>query len=103
KRIYFLPLLTLMLPLMASPLPQPKRVTAAEFGEPRQPQISISDEGTIYVVMGKVDSIYVTRSDDNGESFSEAVKVAELPKLALGMRRGPRIATSGSAVIVTAI
>ncbi len=95
--------LLLVLPSVSAPLSEAKRVTPPEFGEAKQPQIAISDDGTIHIAFGKEDAIYTTRSDNNGVSFSEPVKVGELPKLALGMRRGPRIATAGQRVILTAI
>jgi hypothetical protein len=93
----------LMLLFLARPLAATERITAAEFHAAKQPQVAINSEGTIYVVFGKHESVYITRSDDNGGSFSDPMQVATLPKLALGMRRGPRIATAGQNVIVTAI
>jgi hypothetical protein len=95
--------LLLVLPSVAAPSPEAKRVTPPEFGEAKQPQIAITDAGTIHITFGKADAIYATSSDNNGASFSEPVKVGELPKLALGMRRGPRIATAGQMVILAAI
>src|SRR5688500_17121091 len=95
--------LLLVLPSVAAPLAEANRVTPPEFGEARQPQIAISDDGTIHIAFGKADAIYTTSSDNDGVSFSEPVKVGELPKLALGMRRGPRIATAGQMVILAAI
>jgi hypothetical protein len=47
--------------------------------------------------------VFIARSDDGGTTFSPAVKVAALPKLMLGMRRGPRVAAHGNRLAVTAI
>lgn len=47
-------------------------------------------------------SIYVTSSRD-GTEYAAPKKVAEVESLMLGMRRGPRIAATKSAVIVSAI
>lgn len=69
---------------------------------PRQPQITINDDGRIFVAFGRANEIFVSHSDD-GQSFSSEVKVAELPKLALGMRRGPRIAAVEKSLVVSAI
>lgn len=80
-----------------------KRVTPPGFGEAKQPQIAVSDNGTIHVTFGKGDTVYATSSQDAGASFGEPVKVGEVRRLALGMRRGPRIATTENSVIVTAI
>ena len=55
-----------------------------------------------HLVFGKDNAIYHTASAD-GRSFSAPVKVAELQKLALGMRRGPRIAASDKVIAITAI
>lgn len=48
-------------------------------------------------------NVYVASSTDGGATFSPGVKVAALPKLMLGNRRGPRIAVHGDRVTVTAI
>jgi hypothetical protein len=80
-----------------------QRVTTPTFGEARQPQPAISNDGTTYVAFGRAEAIYVTRADPDAITFSEPVKVGELPKLALGMRRGPRIAILDQAVITSAI
>ena len=47
--------------------------------------------------------VFVASSTDGGATFSPGVKVAALPKLMLGNRRGPRIAVHGERVTVTAI
>ena len=83
----------------ADPMP----LTPANFRDAKQPQVAISSEGTIYVVFGKENGIYVCQSEDVADKFSSPVKIGEVPKLALGMRRGPRVAASGKFVTVTAI
>jgi len=55
------------------------------------------------MVFGSGESIWFTRSTDNGRSFSAPAKVATLPKLLLGRHRGPRLVISGEAMIVSAI
>lgn len=47
--------------------------------------------------------IFVASSTDGGATFAPAVKVAALPKLMIGNRRGPRIAVHGDRLTVTAI
>ncbi len=47
--------------------------------------------------------VFVARSNDSGATFAPAVKVAVVPKLMLGMRRGPRIAVHGERLTVTVI
>src|SRR6185295_15520295 len=69
----------------------------------REPQAAVGPKGEIYVVFGAADSIYCSVSNDGGRSFADPVRVGELGKLALGMRRGPRVAVNESGVVVTAI
>ena len=47
--------------------------------------------------------VFLASSTDGGATFSPGVKVASLPKLMLGNRRGPRVAVHGERVTVTAI
>jgi hypothetical protein len=67
-----------------------------------QPQLAVAPDGRVHVVLGKDLAIYHTSATD-GRSFSPPVKVGELPKLALKMRRGPRVVAMAGAVLVTAI
>jgi hypothetical protein len=75
---------------------------------PQQPQVAVASDGAIHVAFGirtsgTEGSVSYTRSDDGGKSFSQPVKLATVNKLALGMRRGPRIAVSGDAVCISVI
>ncbi|WP_149496448.1 sialidase family protein [Roseiconus lacunae] len=70
--------------------------------KPRQPQLCIDQDGAIFLAYGEGNEIFVVRSED-GQNFASEVRVAQLPKLALGMRRGPRINISKNTVVVTAI
>lgn len=47
--------------------------------------------------------IFVARSDDGGATFAPGVKAAQVPRLMLGMRRGPRIAVHGDTLTLTAV
>ena len=67
-----------------------------------QPQVAIAPSGRIHVVFGKDNAIYHTTSAD-GRAFSAPVKIGELEKLALRMRRGPRVTATDKLVLVTAI
>ena len=80
-----------------------KPVTPAEFKGAKQPQITISEKGAVSVVFGKENGIYVCAAEDTGGKFNSPIKVGEVPKLALGMRRGPRVAVAGKFMTVTAI
>ena len=77
--------------------------TAGSEVSGQQPNAAIDTKGTVHVVFGKDDAIYTMSSADNGQSFSEPVKVATLPEMHLGMSRGPQIASSRNYSLVTAM
>src|SRR5687767_679347 len=68
----------------------------------RQPQMAAAN-GTVALVFGSGNSIWLTRSQDNGRTFARPAKVATLPKLGLGRHRGPRVAITGDTLVVSAI
>lgn len=80
----------------------PVELVPADLRGAIQPQIAVEPAGRIHVTFGQGNAVYYTDSAD-GKKFSAPVKVGELDKLALGKRRGPRIAVSGGLVLVTAI
>jgi len=67
-----------------------------------QPQLAAAG-GTVALVFGSGDGIYLARSPDNGRSFAAPSKLARLPKMLLGRHRGPRVAIAGDAILVSAI
>lgn len=87
------------LAILATPLELPTTGLAA----PRQPQVAAAADGTRHVVFGDGTAIYATRASGGDTQFAAPVKIADLPKLALGMRRGPRITATGRTLVVTAI
>src|ERR1035437_7475459 len=68
----------------------------------RQPQLAAAG-GTMALVFGSGEAIYLARSLDNWRSFAAPSKVADLPKMLLGRHRGPRVAIGGNAIVVSAI
>ena len=88
-------------PLIAAPV----EITLPEMRGAMQPQVAVAPAGAIHVVFGKKETgtIYHVASRDGGRTFSKTVQVAELPKLALGMRRGPRIVATDKVIAVSAI
>jgi hypothetical protein len=74
----------------------------APSGPNRQPQLAAAN-GITALAFGSGESIWFTRSNDNGKTFSAPVKVADLPKLSLGRHRGPRVAFAGNMILVSAI
>lgn len=75
---------------------------------PQQPQVAIDGGGVIHVAFGTKSGktqgdVFYARSEDGGKSFSAPISVGSVSTLALGMRRGPRIAVSGDAVCISVI
>lgn len=94
-----------------------------EFARAAQPQLAAAPDGRVWVVYGHLleapatppeaqkhkghapsvrsGDVFVARSSDGGTTFATPVKVAHVPKLMLGLRRGPRIAVNGPNLTVT--
>ena len=68
----------------------------------RQPQLA-SVPGLTALVFGSGQSIWLSASHDDGNSFSRPVEVTHVPLLALGRHRGPRVSIHGQSVVVTAV
>lgn len=68
----------------------------------KQPQLAV-DERIVAVAFGGGNAVYFSGSSDRGFVFSKPVKVAEAEGLMLGRHRGPRIALTPQAVVVSAI
>ncbi len=68
-----------------------------------QPQIATDNKGVIRLVFGRSDEIFCATSVDNGITFSKPQLVAHVPKMHLGMSRGPQLASSAAYSIITAI
>src|SRR5215471_1898310 len=80
---------------------------AAHFGPmadvpARQPQLAVSGN-TVALAFGAGKSIYLSTSADRGNTFGAPVRVAEVEVLPLGRHRGPRVALSRDAIVVTAV
>lgn len=69
----------------------------------RQPQVAIDADGNVHLTFGADESVFYSCSSDDGATFSRPVKVGKLKSLALGMRRGPRIAASTDSIVISAI
>ena len=67
-----------------------------------QPQVCVAGD-SIYVALGKDKTIYFAKSTNGGKSFGDPQTVATLDKLALGMRRGPRVAATKGILAISAI
>ena len=87
----------------AGPYPAvPVAVVGPEERGAKQPQAAVDGEGRIFVTFGVEDTIRCATSIDGGKTFRVAT-VGSAGRLALGMRRGPRIAVAGRTLVVTAV
>jgi hypothetical protein len=77
--------------------------TAAEFPGAAQPQLAATSDGRVWLAFGRGKEICVAASRDGGATFDAPVRVAALPSLMLGRRRGPRIVAQGDRVTITAM
>src|SRR5215468_3025896 len=68
----------------------------------RQPQLAAAN-GVVALVFGSGHSVMFAQSNDNGQTFSKPVSIADPAVLALGRHRGPRIVFSGKTVLVSAV
>jgi hypothetical protein len=76
----------------------------ALFSQPGiQPNISVGADGNIEMVFGQGNAIYYSFSKDQGKTFAPPTLVDSLQGLHLGVSRGPRVASSPAAVVITAI
>jgi hypothetical protein len=105
------------------------QVARTEIPNAAQPQLAAGSDGRVWLVYGQSSEapaapaahtadhtahkqkghqpggrsgeIFVTSSKDGGATFEPPVRIAALPSLMLGRRRGPRIAAQGDNVTVT--
>jgi hypothetical protein len=112
-------LLTLLVAFCLAAIPAvaaPLTVLNAPIENAQQPHMAAAPDGTLHLVFGAKayvehtghgrrpptdGAIYYVRTRDL-KTFSAPRKLADLPKIALGMRRGPRIVANGNTLLVTA-
>lgn len=70
---------------------------------PKQPQASVSSGGVVDVVYAVGEDVHLSTSRDRGVTFTPATTAIHCSNIAAGMRRGPRIVRTKSALVVTAI
>jgi len=68
----------------------------------RAPQLA-ANSSTVALTFGAGKTIYFSASHDGGKTFPAPAKVAEAGVLPLSRHRGPRVAISGNAIVVTAV
>src|SRR5579862_7744186 len=68
----------------------------------REPQLAVNGSMAA-VTFGAGGSIYFAASSDAGKTFSPPVKVSEAAIVPLNRHRGPRIAITRGAIVITAV
>lgn len=96
-------LLTFLIAAVSTVDAAPVEVIPQSMRGAKQPQLAVSANGTLAVTFGRETNVFLVRSTDAGQTFSEPVLVGALPKLALGMRRGPRVVSSPRGLAISAI
>jgi len=61
----------------------------------------MTDKGLVHITFGVGNDVYYCKVVDG--KCSTPTIVSEVPNMSLGLRRGPRIAQSGSSIVITAI
>ena len=79
----------------------PSRESVIKKGQ--QPQLTAGNNGTLRLVYGDGDKIFCATSLDNGLTFPEIKLAGEVKEMALGMSRGPQLASSKNYSLVSAI
>ena len=75
---------------------------AIQVGSGVQPQLA-ANQKMVAVAFGADSAVYFSASTDHARTFTTPVKVAAAPMLALGRHRGPRIAITPSAIVISAL
>jgi photosystem II stability/assembly factor-like uncharacterized protein len=88
-----------MLPILLLLATNLTPTTATDF---LQPQFAASEK-IVAVAFGSPDKVYLSVSHDRGATFSEPRKVADVPGLNIHRHRGPRVAITPTAIVVSAI
>lgn len=94
-------MIRLIAPLLAFSLLGSEEPTVIADGS--SPQIAVDTRGTIRLVFGRRDSIFVVTSSDNARSFGAPTFVGAVPNMHLGNTRGPTIASSATRSAIMAI
>ena len=83
---------------------EPITIATGQAGlAPKQPQAAIGTNDTVHLVYGVGNTVFHSRSTDQGISFDKPKEAFRVSNLALGMRRGPRVAVTKDALVVTVI
>jgi hypothetical protein len=71
--------------------------------QPQQPQIASDGSGSVHVVYGAGDQVLYARLAEGANRFTEPSVLPSSGVIALGMRRGPRLALAGKSICISVI
>jgi hypothetical protein len=78
-------------------------VTVVAAHGANQPQVAIDESERIHLTFGIGNSVYYSSSLDRGATFAPSTEVAQTKRLALGRRRGPRVAATRDSIVIAAV
>jgi hypothetical protein len=94
----------LLAPLTTAIADKPLAIASgAGKSRPMQPQIAVADDGTIHLAYGADGRMLYCQIAPSASIEPESIRLPTSGVISLGMRRGPRIASSKSGVCVTLI
>ncbi|HSF46179.1 MAG TPA: sialidase family protein, partial [Chitinophagaceae bacterium] len=94
--------LSFIIPICASFSGQPE-APVRFIGYGNMPSVAVGQDGKVYVVFGRKDSIFLTYSSNQGQSFSTPSLITELPRMYSFAMRGPQVASTNRGLVITAI
>lgn len=95
-------MVTLLLLAAALASAAPQR-SPQSIREGSSPQLALDVSGTVRMIFGRQDTIFVVTSTDNAASFSSPVVVGIVKDMHLGNTRGPTLASSRNYSLVAAV
>ena len=81
----------------------PRIVTLETPPDVHEPQAAVDAQGRVFVVYATPKLVSISVSSDSGATFGAPIAVGEIGKIAVGMRRGPRVVATANSVVVSAI
>lgn len=81
----------------------PKIVTLDAPTDVHDPQAAVDASGRVFVVYASKSLVSISISSDGARTFGPSIAVGRIGTVSVGMRRGPRVAITPRAIVVSAI
>jgi hypothetical protein len=82
---------------------EPKIVTLDTPADVHDPQAAVDASGRVFVAYASKSLVSISISTDGAQTFGPPIAVGRIGTVSVGMRRGPRVAITPRAVVVSAI